>query len=97
VADSDNFPVKSLNLDEASSVLFHALPFTGGGVNPALFDAHPVHGISTQDLGVVMVGKGIEAEVENAKMEAFAIKVDSQGEFVWGWRYSPILRPFISL
>ena len=76
------YPVKSINLDNALSVVYYGLV---SSETATVVDAHPVHGCKTSDGGYVAVGKGVEKE-GSAATEAFAVKVDSKGKFLWAWK-----------
>lgn len=57
---------------------------TGSQLAPVT-DLHPVHGIQTSDGGYVLTGKGVEKDGDSVT-EAWAVKLNSVGDFVWAWR-----------
>lgn len=75
----DNFPTKSVNLDNPGVpvVVFYHLYNLG-----IVKDPHPVHGIETLDGGFVVVGKGFD---DAGDEEAFAVRIDAEGQFLWAW------------
>ena len=83
-ADVYTYPVKSINLDAASSVSFY-VAYGSTEQMGTVDDLHPVHGVQTTDGSYVIVGKALESEfAENT--EAFAMCLDAQGALKWGWR-----------
>jgi len=74
------FPVKSINLPASLAPDFYATD----DMSRSTDDAHAVHGIQTADGGYVMCGKGLEAE-KPFSTDAFAVKFDSKGAYVWGF------------
>lgn len=83
-ADSDNFPIKSTNLNKADTISFYNLPEMNAAMQSGVADMHAVHGIETSAGDFIWVGKGLESEA-SAVMESFAVKMSKTGSFVWGW------------
>jgi len=82
-ADVYTYPVKSINLTDAYMPSFYVM-LTGSQLAPVT-DLHPVHGIQTSDGGYVLTGKGVEKDGDSVT-EAWAVKLNSVGDFVWAWR-----------
>lgn len=82
-ADVYTYPVKSVNLASAYTPSFY-VALEGSQLAPVT-DLHPVHGIQTSDGGYVLTGKGVEQDGSSIK-EAWAVKLNSAGGFVWAWR-----------
>ena len=80
-ADADTDSIKSINLRAAPPVRSYTLQALS---QLTLEDPHPVHGTATSDSGYVLVGKALEA-TDLSKTEAFAVKLDRAGVFLWGW------------
>ena len=85
VADFDNYPVKSINLDAAPAVSsYTALSFS------TVADAHAVHGmeIKTGSLSgySVFVGKGLRCEPPSCTdSESFLTVITPAGTEHWTW------------
>ena len=78
------YPVKSINLDAASSVSFY-VAYGSTEQMGTVDDLHPVHGVQTTDGSYVIVGKAMESETSEL-MEAFAVCLNARGALKWAWR-----------
>ena len=83
--DFDNFPVKSKLMADAYNIdRYETFDAENVLVVP---DAHPVHGIWTDDGHYVYVGKGLDSE-GSSDNEAFAVKIRGTAPYdkIWVWK-----------
>ena len=80
------YPVKSINLQTAPSVLWYE-QFKSASLSPdgLLADAAAGYGVATSDGGFVACGAGNENE-DSTNAESFAVKVSSTGSKLWAWK-----------
>lgn len=84
-ANVDTYPVKSINLDKAFDVNFYDGYDFYDGLIPGLSEAHVVNGIELASGNFVIVGSATPSGLFSSGANAFALMIDADGTFMWGW------------